>query len=281
MNELQSATASIQRITELFHTPNVVVDGPGVPLPKGQLAVKFDQVSFAYTLEKPVLQDLSFELLPGKTLGLLGRTGSGKTTLTRLLSRAYDADQGSIQVNGVDVRQLKLAELRTRIGVVTQDVQLFHASMRDNLTFFDPGVSDERIEQVISDLNLSRWYASLPAGLDTIIAGGGLTLSSGEAQLLAFARVFLQNPDIVILDEASSRLDPVTEKLIEGAIARLLAGRTGIIIAHHLETVQHADEILILEDGAMGEYGERSELAANPASRFARLLKTGLVEVMA
>jgi ATP-binding cassette subfamily B protein len=142
-------------------------------------------------------------------------------------------------------------------------------------------LSDERIEQVISDLNLSRWYASLPAGLDTIIAGGGLTLSSGEAQLLAFARVFLQNPDIVILDEASSRLDPVTEKLIEGAIARLLAGRTGIIIAHHLETVQHADEILILEDGAMGEYGERSELAANPTSRFARLLKTGLVEVMA
>src|SRR5258708_31427869 len=114
-----------------------------------------------------------------------------------------------------------------------------------------------------------------------MISGGRMTISPGEANFLAFARVFLQVPALVILDEASSRLDPVTEKLIEGAIARLLAGRTGIIIAHHLETVQHADEILILEDGAMGEYGERSELAANPASRFARLLKTGLVEVMA
>jgi ABC-type multidrug transport system fused ATPase/permease subunit len=280
INQLQSATASMQRITELYHTPNAIVDGPGVPLPAGPLLVRFDNVSFGYTPEKKVLQDLSFELHAGKTLGLLGRTGSGKTTLTRLLYRAYDVQRGSIQIGGIDVQQATLGELRSRIGVVTQDVQLFHASIRDNLTFFAPGVSDERLEQVISDLNLAQWYASLPDGLDTIISGGGMTLSSGEAQLLAFARVFLQNPAIVILDEASSRLDPVTEKLIEGAIARLLKGRTGIVIAHHLDTVQYVDEIMILEDGNICEYGDRSLLAADPTSRFSHLLKTGLAEVI-
>lgn len=281
INQLQSATASMQRITELYHTPNAIIDGPGVPLPAGPLQVSFNDVSFGYTLEKKVLQNLSFELQAGKTLGLLGRTGSGKTTLTRLLYRAYDVQQGSIQIGGVDLRQATLDELRSRIGVVTQDVQLFHATIRDNLTFFDPAISDERLEQVITDLNLTQWYASLPDGLDTIIAGGGMTLSSGEAQLLAFARVFLQNPDIVILDEASSRLDPVTEKLIEGAISRLLADRTGIVIAHHLATVQHVDEIMILEDGNVCEYGDRSTLATDPTSRFSHLLKTGLAEVIA
>ncbi len=281
INQLQSATASIQRITELYHTSNAIVDGPGVPLPAGSLLVRFDDVSFGYTSEKKVLRDLSFELHAGKTLGLLGRTGSGKTTLTRLLSRAYDVQQGSIQIGGIDVRQATLSELRSRIGVVTQQVQLFHGSIRDNLTLFDPGVSDERLEHVISDLNLAQWYASLPDRLDTLLSGGGMTLSSGEAQLLAFARVFLQNPAIVILDEASSRLDPVTEKLIEGAIARLLAGRTGMVIAHHLETVQYVDEIMILEDGNICEYGDRSKLAADPTSHFSRLLKTGLAEVIA
>jgi ATP-binding cassette subfamily B protein len=281
INQLQSATASIQRITELYHTSNTIIDGPGVPLPAGSLLVKFADVSFGYTPEKKVLQDLSFELHAGKTLGLLGRTGSGKTTLTRLLYRAYDVQGGSIQIGGVDVQQVILGELRSRIGVVTQDVQLFHASVRDNLTFFDAGVSDERLEQVISDLHLVQWYASLPDGLDTIISGGGLNLSTGEAQLLAFARVCLQNPDIIILDEASSHLDPVTEKLIGDAISQLLAGRTGIVIAHHLATVQSVDDIMILEDGRIYEYGHRSELAADPTSRFSHLLKIGLAEVIA
>jgi ATP-binding cassette subfamily B protein len=281
INQLQSTTASIQRITELYHTPNTIVDGPGTPLPTGPLAVRFDNVSFGYTAEKKVLADLSFELQAGNTLGLLGRTGSGKTTLTRLLYRAYDAQQGSVQLGGVDVQQATLGELRGRIGVVTQDVQLFQASIRDNLTFFDPTIPDEHLERVLSDLNLSQWYATLPAGLDTIIAGsGGIALSSGEAQLLAFARVFLQDPAIVILDEASSRLDPVTEKMIEHAIVRLLMGRTGIIIAHHLETVQFVDEILILEDGIICEHGARRELATDPGSRFSHLLKTGLTEVI-
>jgi ABC-type multidrug transport system fused ATPase/permease subunit len=281
INQLQSALASIQRITELFLTPNALEDGPGIPLPAGPLPVRFAGVTFGYTPEKQVLQQLSFELSAGKTLGLLGRTGSGKTTLTRLLYRAYDTQQGMIQLGDIDIRQTKLCELRNRIGVVTQDVQLFHATLRDNLAFFDPNTPDERLEQVIAELHLTQWFASLPDGLDTIISGGGITLSSGEAQLLAFARVFLQNPSIVILDEASSRLDPVTEKLIEGAVARLLAERTAIIIAHHLETIQHVDEIMILEDGIISEYGERGHLVADPTSRFSQLLRKGLMEVIA
>lgn len=280
INQLQNALASMQRIAQLYHTPNAIRDGAGVPLPAGPLAVSFEKIAFNYTPDKVVLQDLSFELPAGKTLGLLGRTGSGKTTLTRLLYRAYDAQQGTIQVGGVDVREATLSELRGRIGVVTQDVQLFHASIRDNLTFFDPTIADERLEQILADLNLASWYAALPAGLDTIIAGNGMALSSGEAQLLAFARVFLQNPAIVILDEASSHLDPVTEKLLEGAIARLLTGRTGIVIAHHLETVRYVDDIMILEDGKILEHGDRKQLAADPTSRFSQLLKTGLTEVM-
>lgn len=278
---IQQATASIQRIAELFHTPITIIDGPGLPLPAGPLPVKFNQVSFGYTPEQRMFQDLSFELPAGRTLGLLGRTGSGKTTLTRLLYRSYDVEQGSIHLGGIDVRHLALSELRSRIGVVTQQVQLFHASVRDNLTLFDPSLSDDRLEQVLRELHLARWYASLPRGLDTIIAGSGMTLSSGEAQLLAFARVFLRNPSLVILDEASSHLDPVTEQLIEKASARLLAGRTGIVIAHHLRTLQLADDILILEDGMICEYGERRKLMADPTSHFSHLLHLGQVEVRA
>ncbi len=276
---IQQATASVQRIAELYHTPNTISDGPGLPLPAGPLPVQFNQVSFGYTPGQRVLQNLSFELPAGRTLGLPGRTGSGKTTLTSLLCRAYDVEQGSIQLGGIDVRQVALNELRSRIGVVPQQVQLFHASVRDNLTLFDPSISDDLLEQVLAELQLTRWYASLPRGLDTIIAGSGMTLSSGEAQLLAFARVFLRNPSLVILDEASSQLDPVTEQLLENASARLLAGRTGIVIAHHLRTLQLVDDILILEDGRICEYGERRKLMADPTSRFSHLLRLGQVEV--
>ncbi len=227
-----------------------------------------------------VLQDLSFQLQPGTVLGLLGRTGSGKTTLTRLLFRLYDPDSGAILLgdNGAarDIRLVSLGDLRQRVGMVTQNIQLFHATVRDNLTFFDPDVPDERILQVIRELGLEKWLQSLPQGLDTELESGGGGLSAGEAQLLAFTRIFLQDPGLVILDEASSRLDPVTESLIERAIDRLVQERTAIIIAHRLGTVQRADEIMILEDGRIGEYGTRAELAGDPTSRFYSLLQTGL-----
>jgi ATP-binding cassette subfamily B protein len=209
-------------------------------------------------------------------LGLLGRTGSGKTTLTRLLFRFYDADAGEVRIGGRPVGALRLAPLRQRVGMVTQDVQIFNATVRENLALFDPKIEDERILAAIEELGLWSWYQSLEAGLDTVITSG--SLSAGESQLLAFARVFLKDPGIVVLDEPSSRLDPATEAQIDRAVQQLLAGRTAIIIAHHLGTVERVDEIAILADGRIEEYGPRGPLAQDPGSRFARLLAAGLEE---
>jgi ABC-type multidrug transport system fused ATPase/permease subunit len=229
-----------------------------------------------------VLRDISFALQPNRILGLLGRTGSGKTTLTRLIFRLYDPDEGAISLgrNGgaVDVRDVPLRELRHRVGMVTQNIQLFHATVRNNLTFFDDTVPDGDILRVIYDLGLGRWFDALPDGLDTELESGGGGLSAGEQQLLAFARIFLKDPGLVILDEASSRLDPATEHLIERAVDKLVQGRTAIVIAHRLGTVQRADEIMILEGGQIREYGPRGALAADPESRFYSLLQTGMME---
>ena len=225
-----------------------------------------------------VLDDVSFSLAPGQVLGLLGRTGSGKTTLTRLLFRLYDPTSGAITLGGADIRGVGLSDLRRRVGMVTQDVQLFKASVRDNLTFFNQRVPDEQILAVLKELGLWAWYESLADGLATVLEAGGKDLSAGEAQLLAFARVFLKEPGLVILDEASSRLDPATERLLERAVDRLLQGRTAIIVAHRLTTVQRADEILVLEHGRVHEHGDRQVLAADPTSRFHSLLQTGLGE---
>jgi ATP-binding cassette subfamily B protein len=290
IENLQRAAASINRITELRQIQPTIWDGSGVAFPTGPLAVAFEDVTFHYEddTDTAILEDITFTLRPGTVLGLLGRTGSGKSTLTRLLLRFYDPTGGVIRLgNGTegkgevfDIRQSRQADLRQRIGMVTQEVQLFQATVRQNLTLFDDGVPDERVRQAIAEVGLGDWLAQLPDGLDTRLEVGG-GLSAGEAQLLAFARVFLADPGLVILDEASSRLDPATEQRIEKAVDRLLTHRTAIIIAHRLGTVQRADEIMILEDGRILEHGPRPALAGNPDSRFAHLLRTGLEEVMA
>jgi ABC-type multidrug transport system fused ATPase/permease subunit len=211
-------------------------------------------------------------------LGVVGRTGSGKSTLAKLLFRFYDPDSGAITLDGDDLRELRLATLRGAVGLVTQEVQLFNASVRENLTFFDATIPDDAILATLADLGLSDWLARLPAGLDTRLSGGE-GLSAGEAQLLAFARAFLADPGLVILDEASSRLDPATERLVEAATARLLQGRTAIVIAHRLNTLRRADLILVLEQGRVAECGPREALAGVASSRFYELLRAGLAEV--
>jgi ATP-binding cassette, subfamily B, bacterial len=281
MREFQAIGAGVERLSELQRIPREIEDGPGAAIDGGALALAFDDVTFAYVDGEPVLNGVSFRLEPGQALGVLGRTGSGKTTLARLVFRLYDPGVGAIRLGGVDVRQPTLETLRRRVAMVTQDVQLFQASVRDNLTFFDSTIPDERIRAVIADLELGEWYAALPDGLDTEIEAGGRSLSAGEAQLLAFARVFLRDPGLVILDEASSRLDPATEQRIERAVDKLLQNRTAIIIAHRLGTVHRASEVLILEKGRVLEYGDRAHLAANPTSHFHHLLQTGLEEVLA
>ena len=283
--DLQSATASIQRIEDLLNlrpsTSEVELAQQSAALPDGALSVAFEQVSFHYEDNENVLNNLCFALPAGKVLGVLGRTGSGKSTLTRLLFRLYDPSEGCIRLSETDLRTVPIKGLRGRVGMVTQDVQLFQVSLRDNLTFFNPAVSDAQLEAVLKDLRLWDWVQSQPAGLHTRMSAGGQGLSAGEAQLLAFARVFLKDPGLVILDEASSRLDPVTETLMERAVERLFVGRTGIIIAHRLKTVQRADDILILEDGRVVEYGPRVALVQDSTSRFYSLLQTGLEEALA
>ena len=276
LQNLQQAGAGIERVQQLLQMQSSISDGGEATLPSGSLTVEFDNVSFGYNADDTILHDITFTLQSGKVLGVLGRTGSGKTTLARLILRLYDVQEGTIRLGGVPIRETHLHDMRQRIGMVTQDVQLFHATVRDNLTFFNPTIPDASILAVLDDLGLTTWYSSLPQGLDTELGSDGEGLSAGEAQLLAFARVFLANPGLVILDEASSRLDPATERLIERAVSKLFTGRTGIIIAHRLGTVQRADEILILERGRMLEYGERKTLAQDSSSRFARLLQTGL-----
>ncbi len=305
LQDLQAATAAIGRIDSLFaQQPKVQETGVAHPLPSGALAVAFDGVTFAYEDGVPengshssvishqlpengslntanVLHNINFHLQPERVLGVLGRTGSGKSTLTKLLFRFHDPQQGAVRLGGHDLRGAKLESVWQNVGMVTQEVQLFQASVRDNLTFFNPAISDERILEALALLGLDEWYASLADGLDTRLASGGRGLSAGEGQLLAFTRVFLRNPGLVILDEASSRLDPVTEQLIERAIDRLLHGRSAIIVAHRLATVQRADDILILGDGRILEYGPRLTLLANPDSHFNQLLHTGMAEVLA
>ena len=331
IQNLQKAAAGIERVNALFNLhPQILAEGKK-SLPAGPLGVTFDNVTFGYAPEEPVLKDVSFELKPGNVLGLLGRTGSGKTTITRLLFRLYDPNTGAIHFSGgsdfsagvapttgtpgtpyivngshnghangshsihgptsngastsnggylTDIRSCNIPDLRNHVGMVTQDVQLFRATVRDNLTFFDPSVPDERIMEVIHDLELAPWFDSLPKGLDTLLETEGSSLSAGEAQLLAFTRVFLKDPGLVILDEASSRLDPATEQLIERAVDKLLANRTGIIVAHRLGTVERADQIMIIDNGEVEEHGDYKELAENPQSRFAHLLRTGMEQVL-
>jgi ATP-binding cassette subfamily B protein len=285
MEDLQKAGAGIARVEELFAARTHLPETGTRRLPEGPLALEFENVSFAYRDEasngEAVLEDVDLDMAPGRVLGLLGRTGSGKSTMARLITRLYDPSEGVIRIGGIDLREVEREGRRARIGMVTQEVQLFRASVRENLTFFDEQVADDRIWTVLLELGLGDWVYGLPNGLDTMLESGSGGLSAGQAQLLAFARIFLRDPGLVILDEASSRLDPATEMLIERAVDRLLENRTGIVIAHRLATVDRADDILILERGRIVEFGPRRELASDPESRFATLLRTGMEELLA
>ncbi len=283
LDNFQRATAAIARIVELDSEEKTILDPPAqdrVAIAEGApLSVEFDHVTFAYD-DDPVLRNVSLDLKPGRVLGLLGRTGSGKTTMTRLLFRLYDPTAGMVRVGGEDIRRMSTDRLRRHISMVTQDVRLFHGSVRENLTFFDETISDEQLVDVIGELGMGPWIESLPDGLDTRLLADGAGLSAGEAQLLAFGRVFLAGSGVLILDEASSRLDRSTEQMIERAVDRLVKDRTVIVIAHHLVTIRRCDEIAIMEQGRIVEHGDREILARNPTTQFHRLLQTGLEEVL-
>ena len=299
MEELQKAGGNLVRIQRLFAHRSSLADGARGRLPARPVGVAFDQVSFRYPAgasagaggreaaagngaaeaaeeaAEEALRDLSFSIEAGRVLGILGRTGSGKTTVTRLLARLYDPTAGRVTLNGVDLREFRLSALRAGIAVVTQDVQFFRGTIRDNLRLFDPAVGDGRLLQACDRLGMAPWLARQPEGLDTVISSAQLALSAGEAQRLAVARAFLRDPAIVVLDEAAARLDPATERDVEHALKALLAGRTGVVIAHRLRSVEKVDDVLILERGGMAEYGPRQALLDDPASRLNELLALG------
>ena len=299
--DLQKAGGAIERIEALQATTSALPPSGTHVLPSGPLSLHLSDVTFTYAdthvaeadehAQRPhedveravaaprVLREVGLSLAPGRVVGVLGRTGSGKTTLARLVARLYAPDGGTVELGGVPIGDV--GNLRDRVAMVSQDVQVFAATVRDNLTMFDDGISDHALLQALDTMGLSSWFSGLPDGLDTRLGGNGVGLSSGQAQLLAFTRALLADPGLVILDEASSRLDPSTETLLESALDALLDQPTAIIIAHRLHTLERADDVLVMDAGRVVEFGDRRALAADPSSRYAQLLATGLEEVLA
>lgn len=280
LEALQNTLANIERINEFFNIETEINDNGTESFPTESIELKFKDLNFSYNKEDMVLQNISFHLQQGKKIGLIGHTGSGKTTLARLIFRLYDPTDGSITINGINSQEFPLKELRQNIAYVTQEVELFKASVKDNITFFSDEIPEEVIRSVFEDIGLEEWTNKLPNGLDTKVFSDELGLSAGEEQLLALSRAFLKDPKIVILDEASSRLDPATERKVDTAISKLLEGRSAIIIAHRLTTLHDVDDILLLKDGHIIEYDSRENLLKDPNSHFSQLLQKGIEEVL-
>jgi ABC-type multidrug transport system fused ATPase/permease subunit len=279
LEEFQRASAGVVRVQQLRSWRSSISD-PANPcrLPDGPLSVELAQVDFAYRADELVLRQVSFAIEPGRMLGIVGRTGSGKTTITRLLVRLCEPRSGSVRVGGLNVHELSRKTLRQRVGLVMQQPHLFGASVHDNLTLFDASISDERVLKALEQLGIAEWALALPEGLQTRIGPGGRGVSAGEAQLLGLVRAFLADPSLVILDEPSSRIDQATERLVNRAVRGLLRERTGLIVAHRLATLDHVDSVVVLDEGRVVEHGPRTALASDPASRFAALLRVGLAQ---
>ncbi len=285
--QIQGGLTAVERIGELFEQPIEIRDLPSVQ--RSQTAqplvgnlhsageVVFENVSFAYRPDEPILSALSFRIAPGEHVALVGPTGSGKTTVIRLLCRLYEPQAGRILLDGIDIRELPLATLRRRLGVVLQDTFLFSGSVADNLRL-DADISDERLTELATDLGLSRLLAGLPDGLATALRERGGNLSSGERQLLAVARVAIRNPSVLVMDEATAFMDPATEANLQRDLDRLLLQRTAIVIAHRLATVEAADRILVLRQGRVVEEGTHRQLrkAGGLYAKLADLQERGL-----
>jgi len=261
-NILQAAMASSERIFTLLDTePKVVAPDKPVHLETVRGRVGFENVTFGYQPGTPVLQDIDFTVEPGKSVALVGATGAGKTSIISLLTRFYDVDQGRVTLDGVDVRALDPAQLRSSLALVLQDVHLFSGTIASNIRL-GSAIPDERVKEAARAVHAHRFIEALPGGYATEVRERGATLSVGQKQLLSFARALAHDPRVLILDEATSSVDTETEGLIQDALRVLLQGRTAIVIAHRLSTIQHVDEILVLHKGRVRERGTHQELLA-------------------
>ena len=262
VNLLQSGVASAERVFELLDAEEEPVEEHAAPAEGGRGEVRFEQVSFRYDPDRPLIEDLSLVARPGQTVAIVGPTGAGKTTLVNLVMRFYDVDAGRITLDGVDISTMPRAALRGRTGMVLQDTWLFEGTIRDNIAYGRPDATEEEILEAARATFVDRFVHNLPDGYDTVIDEEGGTLSAGERQLVTIARAFLARPALLILDEATSSVDTRTELLVQHAMAALRADRTSFVIAHRLSTIRDADVILVMEDGRIVEQGTHDELLA-------------------
>jgi ATP-binding cassette subfamily B protein len=275
----QRAAASAARIYEVLDEQPDVVDRPGaVDLVESNGDVHFDDVSFAYGNGTPVLEHFDLRLRPGETIAVVGRTGTGKSTLARLLARFYDVTGGAVRIDGKDVRDLTLLSLRHQIGMVLDDPFLFSVSIRDNIAYGRPDASLEEIEAAALAAGADDFIRDLPEGYDTVVGERGFTLSGGQRQRISIARTLLVNPPILILDDATSAIDVQIEQQIHAALTQLMTGRTTLIIAHRLSTISLADRVAVVEDGRVIAIGTHAELLANEP-RYGEILAQAEAEV--
>jgi ABC-type multidrug transport system fused ATPase/permease subunit len=278
VGQAQRATASGERIFQILDEPEDVADRTkAVELPSGDGAIRFEDVSFSYLPGRPVLEHLDLDIAAGTTVALIGHTGSGKTTVSSLVPRFYDVDSGRMLVDGVDVRDVKLASLRREIGVIPQDPFLFSTTVRDNIAFGLPDLTDAEIERVARLAEAHEFVERLPQGYDTVIGERGITLSGGQRQRIAIARALAVDPRILILDDATASVDATTEARIRAGLREVMSGRTTLIIAHRLSTIALADEIVVLDRGRVCARGTDEELLET-SSVYREIHDHGLLE---
>ena len=261
LNELQNAVAGWRRVLEVVDTPADVADpaGEGVDLPRGPVTVDFDDVGFAYPGGNQVLHQVTERVASGSRIAIVGETGSGKSTFARLLTRLMDPTSGIVRLDGVDIRSVRFDSLRARVTLVPQEGFLFDATVLENMCF-GAEIARTEVERALGELGLDQWVAGLPAGLDTSVGQRGESLSAGERQLVALARAYLADPDLLVLDEATSAVDPATEVRIQRALDSLSRGRTSVAIAHRISTAQAADEVLVMDGGRVDQRGPHERL---------------------
>jgi ATP-binding cassette subfamily B protein len=275
----QRAIASGERIFEILDEPEEVVESPdATPLPEGTGRLRFEHVTFGYDPARPVLRDIDLEVEAGRTVALIGHTGSGKTTLTALVPRFYDVQQGRVLLDGVDVRDLRLTDLRRAIGTVSQDPFLFSTTVRENIAFGTVAATEEDVERAARMAQAHEFVAALPDGYDTVIGERGITLSGGQRQRIAIARAILVDPRVLVLDDATASVDATTEAEIRLGLREAMKGRTTLIVAHRLSTISLADEVVVLERGAVAARGTHEHLL-DESPVYREIYEHGLVDL--
>jgi len=278
VGQAQRATASGERIFEVMDEPEGIDDKPdATELPPGPGAIRFERLSFAYAPGRPVLEGIHLEIAAGKTVALIGHTGAGKTTLAALVPRFYEATEGRVLVDGVDVRDVTRRSLRREIGVISQDPFLFSATVRENIAFGTLDATDEQVEAAARAAQAHEFIEELPKGYETVIGERGITLSGGQRQRLAIARALVIDPRILILDDATASVDATTEAKIRSGLAEAMRNRTTIIIAHRLSTIALADEVVVLEHGRVAAHGTQDEVLAASAV-YREIHEHGLIQ---